>query len=58
LNVSKYSQRQTKAKGAFIASNFNPVPQAGKYYDGPNLGRQDPVWHPALHAAARLCVDH
>jgi len=30
---------QTNAKGPFIASNGNPVPQAGKYYYGPNLDR-------------------
>jgi hypothetical protein len=30
---------QTNAKGSFIASNGNPVPQAGKYYYGPNLDR-------------------
>jgi hypothetical protein len=28
---------QTNANGAFIASNGNPVPQAGKFYNGPNL---------------------
>jgi hypothetical protein len=30
---------QTNAHGSFIASNGNPVPQAGKYYYGPNLDR-------------------
>jgi hypothetical protein len=30
---------QTNAKGPFIASNGNPVPQAGKFYYGPNLDR-------------------
>ena len=30
---------QSNAKGSFIASNGNPVPQAGKYYYGPNLDR-------------------
>jgi len=30
---------QTNAKGSFIASNGNPVPQAGKYYYGPELDR-------------------
>jgi Carboxypeptidase regulatory-like domain/TonB dependent receptor/TonB-dependent Receptor Plug Domain len=30
---------QTNANGSFIASNGNPVPQAGKYYYGPNLDR-------------------
>lgn len=30
---------QTNAKGPFIASNGNPVPQAGKFYNGPNLDR-------------------
>jgi len=30
---------QTNAHGPFIASNGNPVPQAGKYYYGPNLDR-------------------
>jgi hypothetical protein len=30
---------QTNANGPFIASNGNPVPQAGKYYYGPNLDR-------------------
>jgi hypothetical protein len=30
---------QTNANGAFIASNGNPVPQAGKFYNGANLDR-------------------
>ena len=30
---------QTNANGSFIASNGNPVPQAGKFYNGPNLDR-------------------
>jgi outer membrane receptor protein involved in Fe transport len=30
---------KTNAKGSFIASNGNPVPQAGKFYNGPNLDR-------------------
>jgi hypothetical protein len=30
---------QTNANGSFIASNGNPVPQAGKYYYGPDLDR-------------------
>jgi Carboxypeptidase regulatory-like domain/TonB dependent receptor-like, beta-barrel/TonB-dependent Receptor Plug Domain len=30
---------QSNAKGPFIASNGNPVPQAGKFYYGPNLDR-------------------
>jgi hypothetical protein len=30
---------QTNARGPFVASNGNPVPQAGKYYYGPNLDR-------------------
>jgi len=30
---------QTNRNGPFIASNGNPVPQAGKYYYGPNLDR-------------------
>lgn len=30
---------QTNANGLFIASNGNPVPQAGKFYYGPNLDR-------------------
>jgi hypothetical protein len=30
---------KTNAKGSFIASNGNPVPQAGKFYYGPNLDR-------------------
>jgi hypothetical protein len=30
---------QTNATGSFIASNGNPVPQAGKFYNGPNLDR-------------------
>jgi hypothetical protein len=28
---------RANANGAFIASNGNPVPQAGKFYNGPNL---------------------
>ena len=31
--------RQTNANGPFIASNGNPVPQAGKFYYGPSLDR-------------------
>jgi hypothetical protein len=30
---------QSNANGSFIASNGNPVPQAGKFYYGPNLDR-------------------
>src|SRR5262249_40732319 len=30
---------QTNANGRFIASNGNPVPQAGKFYNGPDLDR-------------------
>jgi len=30
---------QTNANSAFIASNGNPVPQAGRYYYGPDLDR-------------------
>jgi outer membrane receptor protein involved in Fe transport len=30
---------QSNANGPFIASNGNPVPQAGKFYYGPNLDR-------------------
>jgi hypothetical protein len=30
---------QSNAKGPFIASNGNPVPQAGKFYYGPDLDR-------------------
>ncbi|MGH9396814.1 MAG: hypothetical protein ACRD18_08180, partial [Terriglobia bacterium] len=30
---------QTNAKGPFTARNGNPVPQAGKFYNGPNLDR-------------------
>src|SRR6266850_3308720 len=30
---------RTNANGSFIASNGNPVPQAGKFYDGPDLDR-------------------
>ena len=30
---------QTNAKGRFLASNGNPVPQAGKFYNGANLDR-------------------
>ena len=30
---------QSNQNGPFIASNGNPVPQAGKYYYGPNLDR-------------------
>ena len=30
---------RTNANGSFIASNGNPVPQAGKFYYGPNLDR-------------------
>ena len=30
---------QTNASGSFIASNGNPVPQAGKFYNGPDLDR-------------------
>jgi hypothetical protein len=39
---------QTNANGPFIASNGNPVPQAGKYYYGPNLDR----------GPSDLAVDH
>ena len=30
---------KTNANGSFIASNGNPVPQAGRFYNGPNLDR-------------------
>jgi hypothetical protein len=30
---------RTNASGSFIASNGNPVPQAGKFYNGPDLDR-------------------
>ena len=30
---------RTNADGSFIASNGNPVPQAGKFYNGPDLDR-------------------
>ena len=30
---------QTNANGTFIASNSNPVPQAGKFYNGADLDR-------------------
>jgi outer membrane receptor protein involved in Fe transport len=30
---------KTNAKGSFIASNGNPVPQAGRFYNGPSLDR-------------------
>jgi outer membrane receptor protein involved in Fe transport len=30
---------KTNANGSFIASNGNPVPQAGKFYSGPSLDR-------------------
>jgi hypothetical protein len=30
---------QTNANGPFIASNGNPIPQAGRFYDGANLDR-------------------
>lgn len=30
---------KTNANGSFIASNGNPVPQAGKFYNGPDLDR-------------------
>jgi hypothetical protein len=30
---------KTNANGSFIASNGNPVPQAGKFYNGPSLDR-------------------
>jgi hypothetical protein len=30
---------QTNANGTFMASNGNPIPQAGKFYNGPNLDR-------------------
>ena len=36
--VTDTTTGQTNAHGAFIdASNGNPVPQAGKFYNGPNL---------------------
>jgi hypothetical protein len=31
--------KQTNANGPFIASNGNPIPQAGKFYNGANLDR-------------------
>jgi len=37
--VSDPNTGQTNASGPFTASNGNPVPQAGKYYYGPNLDR-------------------
>ena len=32
---------QTNAKRSFTASNGNPVPQAGVFYNGPDLDRED-----------------
>ncbi len=37
--VSDPTSGKTNANGAFIASNGNPVPRAGKFYNGPNLDR-------------------
>jgi Carboxypeptidase regulatory-like domain/TonB dependent receptor-like, beta-barrel len=37
--VTDTSTGQTNVNGPFVASNGNPVPQAGKYYYGPNLDR-------------------
>jgi hypothetical protein len=37
--VSDPNTGQSNARSSFIASNGNPVPQAGKYYYGPNLDR-------------------
>jgi hypothetical protein len=35
--VTDPTTSQTNANGPFVASNGNPVPQAGKYYNGANL---------------------
>jgi hypothetical protein len=37
--VEDPNTQQTNADGPFIASNGNPVPQAGKFYNGPDLDR-------------------
>lgn len=37
--VTDLATRQSNAQGPFIASNGNPVPQAGKFYYGPDLDR-------------------
>src|SRR5207253_7243726 len=37
--VTDPSTGQTNANGRFIASNGNPVPQAGKFYNGADLDR-------------------
>ena len=37
--VSDPNTGQTNANGPFVASNGNPVPQAGKFYYGPHLDR-------------------
>ena len=37
--VTDLNTGQTNASGSFISSNGNPVPQAGRYYYGPNLDR-------------------
>jgi hypothetical protein len=37
--VTDSKSGKTNANGPFIASNGNPVPQAGKFYNGPSLDR-------------------
>ncbi|HSK73266.1 MAG TPA: TonB-dependent receptor [Pyrinomonadaceae bacterium] len=37
--VTEQATGQTNANGSFIASNGNPVPQAGVFYNGPDLDR-------------------
>jgi hypothetical protein len=37
--VTDPANGKTNANGSFIASNGNPVPQAGKFYNGPGLDR-------------------
>lgn len=37
--VTDQTTGQSNAQGAFIASNGNPVPQAGVFYNGPDLDR-------------------
>lgn len=37
--VTDAGSGRTNADGSFIASNGNPVPQAGKFYSGPDLDR-------------------
>jgi len=37
--VTDLTSGKSNANGSFVASNGNPVPQAGKFYNGPNLDR-------------------